>query len=302
MSGVTEAGTTDAATPPAATPSDRPAADSNLLGVAAVALVAGGGLAGAGYVGALPLLVAIAVVQAAFAFGWVLGTGMPGRRGGLIVAGLAAAGADVAVSLRPDDRLGVLAAVLGLAIPVAFVHQLTRGAARVQLVSSLSAVSLLIVAEVSIAALLQLRHEFAADGRTLTGPAVEGRLVAAVAAAALGAVVVGCLMDLVAPVPRFDPAVPRGILGLAAGAGIGAAIGHLLLGEVSEFEDGRAVFLGAAIGALAALLAVAAAFVQHTTPRGRTVWARLGRPVYAALLPVCILAPAAFLLCLAIRS
>lgn len=279
----------------------RPQAELNLLGVAGAALLVGVGLSLAAYASAVALLVAVAVVQALFAFGWVFGTGMPGRRGALVVAGLAAAGADVSVSLYPDGRLGTLAAVLGLAIPAAFAHQLLRGAARAQLVSSLSAIAVLILAEVAVAALLQLRHEFANNG-PLLGDGVEGKVAAAVAGAAFAAVLTGALMDLVIPAPRFDPEVPRGILGLVASTAVGAAVGHLVLQDVTDFGNGRDVFLGAAVGAVAGLLAIAAAFVMHTTPRGRTMLARVGRPLYAALLPVCVLAPAAFLLCLAIRA
>ncbi len=100
----------------------------------------------------------------------------------------------------PHGRLGTLLAVLGLALPVMFVHQLARGAARVQVVSSLSAVAVLVLAEVSLPALLQLRHEFGAG-------ALGGRVVATAVAAVAGALVVGCLVDLVMPAPRFDPAV-----------------------------------------------------------------------------------------------
>lgn len=308
MSGVTEATAAGATSAPAPSPSpspspaaERAAAQLNLLGVAGVALVAGGGTAAAAYLSPVAALVAVAAVQLLIAIGWVFGTGMPGRRGALVVAGLAAAGADVSVSLYPDGRLGTLVAVLGLAVPIAFVHQLMRGAARTQLVSSLSAVAVLVLAEISIAALLQLRHEFTANGSVLDG-GNEGRVAAAVAAAAFAGVLAGTLMDVVVAVPRFDPAVPRGVLGLVAATGVGAAAAHLLLRDVRDFADGRGVFLGAAIGALAGLLAVAASFVQHTTPRGRTLLARAGRPLYAALLPVCVLAPAAFLLALAIRT
>ncbi len=47
---------------------------------------------------------------------------------------------------------------------------------------------------------------------------------------------------------------------------------------------------------------VAAAFVLATTPVPPTRFGALVRPVLAALLPLCLLAPAGFLLCLAIRS
>jgi hypothetical protein len=218
---------------------------------------------------------------------------MPGRRGALVIATLAAAGADVTTSVWPDGRLGTLLPVLGLAVPAMFAHQLLRGAARVQVVSSLAAVGFLVLVEVALAALLQLRHEFGTD--------VGGTVSETVAGAVAGAIVVGCLVDLVLPAPRFDPAVPRGLLGLIAATGLGGSVGYLLLKDEVQFGAGRAAFTGAALGALTGLLAVAVAFVLHTTPQPPTVLGRRLRPVLAALLPIAIVAPAAFLLCLAIR-
>ena len=266
----------------------------SLFTTLAAALILGGGLVLAARQSAVALLGAVAVVQAVFALAWTFGTVMPGRRGALVIAALAAAGADVTTSVWPDGRLGTLLAVLGLAIPVMFVHQLLRGAARVHVVSSLSAVALLVFAEVSLPALLQLRHEFG----TSHGGTVSSTAIAAMA----GALVVGCLVDLVLPAPRLDPAVARGLLGLIASAGLGGSIGYLMLKQESEFGAGRSTFAGSALGALAGLLAVGTAFILHTTPRPPTAAGRRLRPVLSALLPIALIAPAAFLLCLAIRS
>ncbi len=166
----------DAAAPPP------PSADLGLLVSLAAAVVAGLGLAVTARTSALALLVAVAVVQAAFALAWVFGTQLPGRRGALLIAAAAAGGADAVVSVWPHGRLGALVAVLGLALPVLFVHQLARGAARVQIVASLAAIAALVIVEVSLPALLQLRHEFVeADqgGRVahdVQGEALAGRL------------------------------------------------------------------------------------------------------------------------------
>jgi hypothetical protein len=261
----------------------------------AAAVVVGAGLAGTARAGATALLVAVAVTQLLLALAWIFGTHLPGRKGAVVLAALAATGADVAASVWPQGKLGPLLAVLGLAVPVMFVHQLTRGAARVQVVSSMSAVAVLVLGEVSLAALLQLRHEFG-------GGQLGGKVAAAAAAALAGALVIGCLVDLVLPAPRFDPAVPRGLLGLIAAAGLGGALGYLLLRHQADFMGGRAVFVGAALGALAGLVAVASAFVLHSTPRPESGFARGVRPVLPAVLPLAVLAPVAFLLFLAIRS
>lgn len=261
----------------------------------AVALVVGAALAVSARAGATPLLIAVAATQALLAASWVLGTVMPGRIGGLVIATLAATAADVTTSVWPHGRLGTLLAVLGLAVPAMFIHQLARGAARVQVVSSLSAVAVLVLGEVSLPALLQLRHEFASSE-------VGGRVAAAAVAAIAGALVIGCLVDMLMPAPRFDPAVGRGLLALIASAGLGGSVGYLMLRNEVEFADGRSVFVGAALGALAGLLAVALAFVLQTTPVPAARLGRSLRPVLAAVLPIAVIAPVAFLLCLAIRA
>lgn len=265
----------------------------------AVAVVIGAGLAVSARAGATPLLAAIAVVQFLLALAWVFGTRLPGRKGALIIAALAAAGADVAVSVWPSSQLGTMLAVLGLAVPVLFVHQLTRGAARVRIVDSLGGIALLVLAEVALPALLQLRHQFGANG---------GHVVAGVVVAAAGALAVGHLVDLLAPMPRFDPEVPRGLLGVLASAGLGGSLGYLMLqsDRYTDFLDGRGAFLGACLGVLVALFAVGLAFVRHNVARPEGVWARrrdtaLG-PVLGVTVPLSLLAPVAFLLCLAIRA
>jgi hypothetical protein len=266
----------------------------SLVTTFAAALVVGGGLALGARAGASALLVAVIVVQALFAAAWVFGTVMPGRKGALVIAVLAGGAADVTVSVWPDGRLGTLLAVLGLAVPAMFIHQLSRGAARVQVVSSLSAVAMLVLAEVSLPALVQLRHEF--------GTSDGGKVASAAVAAVAGALVIGCLVDILLPAPRFDPAVARGLLGLIASTGLGGSVGYLMLKDQAEFSEGRSTFAGAALGALAGLLAVATAFVLHTTPQPPTVLGQRLRPVLGALLPIAVVAPVAFLLCLAIRS
>ena len=266
----------------------------NHLGSLAVTLLAGALLIGTARTSAVALLVGVAVVQAVLSVAWVFGTSLPGRRGAVVVAALAAAGADVTVSRWPSGRLGTLLIVFGLAIPVMFVHQLMRGAARVRLVESLGGIALIVFAVVALPALIQLRHEFA-------GPTLGGRVVAGVVAAAAGALVVGYLVDLVLAAPRFDPAVARGLLAVIASTGLGGSIGHLMLRSDAAFLGGRGAFAGAALGALVAFFAVGVAFIERSAPTPHTGFARRVRPVLSALLPLSILAPAAFVLCLAIR-
>lgn len=265
-----------------------------LLGVLVVGVV-GAGLSLTAWRSAVALLVAVAVTQVVVAFAFTVVTGLPGRTGALVIAGLAAAAADVAVSVWPHGRLGVLVPVFGLAVPAMFAHQLARGAARVRIVASLAGTAMLVVLMTALPALIQLRHEFVPAS---TG----GALVAGVVGAAAGALVVGYFVDMVMPAPRFDAAVPRGLLAVVASGGLGGSIGHLAMSQGTQFDSSRATFAGAAVGALAGFFAVAAAFVHHSAASGTGTAARVARPVHGALLPVVLVAPVAFLLCLAIRS
>jgi hypothetical protein len=288
MSRVTEVDTADG-------PSAPHDAELNHTGSLAVAVIVGIGVLVAARISATALLVAVAVVQALLAFAWVFGTRLPGRKGALVIAAMAAAGSDVAVSVWPSGRLGTLLAVLGLAVPAMFVHQLMRGAARVRVLESLGGIGLLVLAEVALPSLVQLRHEFGANG---------GHVTSGVVSAAAGALVVGYLVDLIAPSPRFDPDVPRGLLAVLASAGLGGSLGYLLLqsDRYTDFIDGRGAFIGASLGALVALFAVGVAFIERNIPLPEAGFARRVRPVLGVVVPLSLLAPVAFLLCLAIRA
>jgi hypothetical protein len=272
--------------------------DRSLLVSLLAAVVVGAGLVIAARVSAVALLGAVAVVQAVLAFAWVFGTALPGRWGGLVLAAAAATAADVSVSVWPHGRLGVLISVFGLAIPAIFAHQLVRGAARVRVVASMSSIAVLLLAETSLAALPQLRHEFVDSG---TGGAA-GPVVAAAVLAVAGSLAAGYVLDLIVPVPRIDPDVPRGIPALLLSLGVGGVLGYLLLRNEDGFADGSSAFVGLVLGAATALLAVAAAFVVADSPRPKAAADRALRPVLAAVIPYAVLAPLAFLLCLALRS
>lgn len=275
-----EAGAPGPATPSARAVSTRAVAVAGLAGV----LLSGG----AGW-GAVPLLVAVTLVQAAAVVGWVLGTGLPGRIGGVLVTGAATVAGDVAVSVWPHSQLSPLLAVLGLAVPALFAVQLTRGVVRTRVVESLSDVTLLLVAVVASTSYLQLFHEF--DGPVLVS--------AATAAAGL-AVVVGGVTDLVWSRPRFDPDVPRGLSAVVLGTVVAAAGGALRLRGVVDFTTSRAAVLGAGVGLVTALLVVALTFAQRgSSVRPGRVGLRL-RPLPVALMPLMLVAPVSYLLSLSL--
>jgi hypothetical protein len=184
--------------------------------------------------------------------------------------------------------------VIGLLVPGMFVHQLWRGAARVRLLESLGLISVLLVCVVGLAAWSQLWHEFGGDD----GSRVVSGLTVAVGLALVG----GLFVDLVAPVPRFDPSVDRGLLGVLAGIVLGGAGGYLMLHTTTQYAGGRGAFVGAALGALVTLLGVAAAFVERSTPTVERSAARRMRVLLPAVVPIALIAPVAYLIALAIRA
>ncbi|WP_157749214.1 hypothetical protein [Jatrophihabitans sp. GAS493] len=261
-----------------------------LLTGAIVAAVFGLLLVVTAEIGAVALLVGVALAQAALIVSWVFGTRTPGRIGALIIGSAAAIGADVAVSVSPHGQLGALLPVLGLAVPALFAHQLMRGIARNRVVESLANVAVLVAAVVAIVALIQLRHESSG-----------GSVSAAVAGAAAIALVVGYLTDMTFPIARFDPEVPRGFVAVLTGAVAGAALAFLMLRSLVDFQGGRGAFLGFAVGLLVSLLAVGTGFIQLASAPASELNARL-RPVYGVLIPICFVSPIGYLLFLAIRS
>lgn len=267
----------------------------NLFGVAVLAVVVGAALCWAARAGATPLVVAIAAGQALLAVTWAAVLRYPGRTGGLVIAVLAAAAADAAAVVWPHSRLSAMLAVIGLAVPVMFVHQLLRGAGRVRVAESLAAIAVLVLAEAALPALLQLRHE-------LPSATLGGDAVVAVVLAAAGALAAGAFTDMVLPAPRFDAEVPRGLGAVAVSTLVAAALGHLVLRDSRVFQSGRGAFVGAAVGVLTALCAVALAFVEHSVPLAESGFARRARPVLSVLVPLAVVAPVGLLLCLTART
>jgi hypothetical protein len=274
-------------------PTDPPEAPARqtaeLLVSAGAAVVVAAGLAVLADTGPGQLVAGVAGVQALLILTWVFGTGMPGRIGALVIAVLAGGAADAAVVRWPHSQLGPLIGVLGLAIVAMFLHQLTRGVVRVRVVESLSAVAVVVVAVVALAALIQLRHE------------TDGQIASTTIAAAGAALAAGLITDSGLPVPRFDAAVPRGLTGVVVSLVVGGIVTFVRLRDTVEFTGGRAAVLGAAVGAVGGLLSVGVSYITHTAQLPGGAAGRL-RPLLVGILPLAILAPVAYVLCLAVRA
>ncbi len=217
--------------------------------LAVLTALAGGVLAAGSYLGHAGLLVTIALVQALLIGSWVVGSAVPGRIGALVLGGLASAAADAATTHWHDSGYSPVLGVLGLAIPLMFIHQLCRGVVRTRVVESLADITVMLVGVIALAGLIVLRRQ--SNGDILT-PAVLGAIAAGLVAAHL--------TDAVYPAPRFDPAVDRGLPAVVVGVLVGAVVGLLGLRRVIDFAGGRGAFVGAAIAAVACLLSICAAF------------------------------------------
>lgn len=242
---------------PAVVPAEPAPVRINHIQLAALTAVLTGVLAAGGYLGVTATMIAVAVVQAVLIPCWMLGNRLPGRIGGLVMGGAAAAAADGLTLHWPNSGYSPVLGVLGVAIPLMFVHQLSRGVVRTRVVESLAGITLLLVAVVAVPGLIMLRYQ--ASGRTV--------VLAVLASFGIG-LVAAHLTDAVLPVPRFDPGLDRGLPAVMVGVAAGAVVGYLALRRLIDFAAGRGAFVGAAVAAVACLLSIAASFAE-TRPAAR---------------------------------
>lgn len=231
------------------------------------------------------LIGSVSAAQALLVVCWMAGLALPGKIGTLLLGDGAAVAADVAVLTRHQASLAPLAGVIAVAFLVMLLHQLCRGVVRVRMTASVSGVAMLVVADCGLAALLVLH-------RVDRGTPVVSAAVLAMAAA----LVVANLVDLLAPVARFDDDVAAGPAAplLAAIAGATAAIWRLH--GVSDFGViGGAVF-GGLLGLCCGLLAVAAAYVAVSARPRKAPFTWLAVPALRVLVPLAMTTPVAYLL------
>jgi hypothetical protein len=146
----------------------------------------------------------------------------------------------------------------------------------------------------ALPALIQLRHEFRADGQL-------DRVASTVVGAAAVALVVGFLVDAVVSRPRIDAAVPRGLPAVILAGVAGGLIGWARLRHIADFPSWRAGVVGAAVGLTAVLVSVGASFTEAGVMAPPQRWRRQLRLVFTVLFPFAAVAPVGYVLCLAIR-
>src|SRR3954451_20028993 len=210
--------------------------------------------------------------------------GVGGALGTTVVGVLASVGADAALELPDRPRLGGLLAVLGPAFLVVVLAQMLRRN-RQDMVAALSSGVLLVCAVSALAVLLLV-------GRSGSSAALVTSALLAVGTALL----VGHLVDLVVPRPQLAFGVPRGLLGLVLAVAAAAAVAFARRGHGDLVDSVSAVTFGTVLGAVAALVAVAASYVVVEADVGVGRGRAAALSLVQALLPVAACAPVALAL------
>jgi hypothetical protein len=224
---------------------------------------------------------------------------MPGRNGALIIGARSAIGADVAVSAYRTAELAPLLIVLGLAVPVMFVHQLARGVVRTRTTESSRRWRCWSSPSPG-------RRRFHSCGIEFDG----AKLATAATLTVSAAVLVAHVGDRLWSRPRFDPVVSRGLFGVVAGTVVGGPCGLVVLKGVDGFGLPRAAWVAPVMAVVATLLSVGAGFVVHGLPEIRPADPTTDAgpyhegdpsllPVVSVLLPLALSAPVAYVLCIA---
>jgi hypothetical protein len=261
--------------------------------LAILTLMAAGLLAAGSVAGPKGLVASVAALQLALVGSWLFGSKIPGRIGAVVLGVGATVGVDVAAVRYHADGYGPMLGVLGVAVPLMFVHQLTRGVVRNRVLDSLTDITFMLVSVVAVAGLIVLRYQ-------TQGP----RIVASLAVAAGVAVAVDHLVDLMFPVARFDDAVDRGLPGVVLGVLAGGVVGLLMLRPLIDFTGGRGAFVGATTGAVGCLVSIGVSFAGlHSSTAwgpgessGEPAWQLRLRSVAAVLLTLCLVTPAGYVL------
>ena len=261
------------------------------LVTAAVAVLVTVGLAVSARYGKPGIVVGVGAVQALLVPAWILGTGLPGRIGGLLIGLAVAAAADAVLLVRDRTSPAVLLGVLGLAVPALLLHQLARGVVRVRVTESMSGAAMLVTAVVGLSTGVALAH------------AVDGpRLVSAVVVSAGAGLAVGRLVDAALPAPRLAEDVRHGLLAVVAAVLAGAGAGAAHAAGARHLPPTGGALLGAIVAGLAALVAVGVGYLAATAeprpgPAGRYALAYLG-----VALPIALTAPVGYLAALAVAG
>jgi hypothetical protein len=179
--------------------------------------------------------------QMLFVLAWTVASRPPSPWVVAIVGLLTAAGSGVAVNLPVEASLAPVGYVIAGGFLAAIVGQLALRGGRAGVTESLG-VTIVVVVGVSAF------NAFAVLARQPLGDQV---LLTALSAVGIG-LATARWTDVIAPIPRISPQVPRGSTGVIAGAMSGTAAAAIAGGLV----DGMGTLEGALVGMAAVLIAV----------------------------------------------
>jgi hypothetical protein len=179
--------------------------------------------------------------QAFFVLAWTVAARPPSPAVVATVGLLTAAASGVAVNIPVQSSLAPIGYVIAGGFVAAIVGQLALRGGRAGVTESLG-VTMVVVVGVSAFA------SFAVLSRRPLGDQV---LLAGLLAVGVG-LATARVCDVIAPLPRITPAVPRGSTGVVAGAMAGTAAGAI----AGSFVDGMGTLEGALAGMAAVLIAV----------------------------------------------
>jgi hypothetical protein len=225
-------------------------------------------------------------VQLFFVLAWTVAMRPPGPWVVAVVGLAAAAGADLAAVLPKDASLAPLGYVTVAGFVFGVLGQLLRGAGRQGVTESLGATVAVVVGVVAFASLLVL------DRR----PLGTRSIVACLSAAAV-ALVVARLADVVLPVPRTSPEVPRGTIGVVLGAMAGTAAAATVGALMAGLTPGRTAIAGVATAMVAIMADLAVSYSEagrELSGEPSPLW--IARHMQGPLGGYALAAPAAYIL------
>lgn len=190
-------------------------------------------------------------IQILFVAVWTVASRPPAPR---VVAGVGltmALGTDAAVVLVRDSSLEPLAYLTAAGFVLGVLGQLLRPAGRVRVTESLGSSLVISVGVVSFATLIEL----ASHARGTQA------LVACVAAAGI-AVAVARMVDVIIPLPRIAPHVPRGGLGVVLGAMAGTAAAAVAGYYLAGLDTNRAALAGLATALVAVMVDLSVGYAE----------------------------------------
>jgi hypothetical protein len=229
--------------------------------------------------------------QMLFVLAWTVASRPPSPWVVAIVGLLTAAGSGVAVNLPVEASLAPIGLVIAGGFLAAILGQLALRGGRAGVTESLGVTMVVVVGVCAFSA-------FAVVARQPLG----GQVLLTVLSAVGVGLATARWCDVIAPIPRISPQVPRGSTGIVAGAMAGTAAGSVAGGLV----EGMSVLGGALVGMAAVLIAVVVDLGTGYAEAGRKLegdapfmW--LARHMQGPLGAFAFVGPASYIACLILR-